>query len=178
MKNKDFKFWILVSLLVVVVIGVGWWSFVAYRQANIYRRFVTGGEQALTPTEYAVWLPKILEKKYRADTYGSSTPEGTLALFIEALKKGDAELASKYFVPESQTKERIEMQRSLLNDKDSFSDLISFYGTTKKSVSYYDNGTGVKNIAEVHFPSKNSGYPYFFRFYLNSINNIWKLESI
>jgi len=32
------------------------------------------------------------------DTYGGKTPEETLNLFIEALKKEDLELASKYFV--------------------------------------------------------------------------------
>lgn len=33
----------------------------------------------------------------REDTYGGKTPEETLQMFIEALKKGDIELASKYF---------------------------------------------------------------------------------
>ena len=38
------------------------------------------------------------EKQMRADTYGGKTPEETLKLFIEALKKEDVELASKYFI--------------------------------------------------------------------------------
>ena len=39
-----------------------------------------------------------LERLYREDTYGGFTPEETLQLFIEALKTGDVELASRYFV--------------------------------------------------------------------------------
>ena len=34
----------------------------------------------------------------KADTFGGKTPEETLNLFISALKSGDAELASKYFM--------------------------------------------------------------------------------
>src|SRR3990167_4021988 len=42
-----------------------------------------------------------VEKAYveamTADTYGGKTPQETLDLFVDALKKGDVELASKYF---------------------------------------------------------------------------------
>jgi hypothetical protein len=34
---------------------------------------------------------------FREDTYGGKTPQETLNMFIEALEKGDIELASKYF---------------------------------------------------------------------------------
>ena len=40
------------------------------------------------------------ERLYREDTYGGTTPQETLSLFIEALKKGDTDLAAKYFVPD------------------------------------------------------------------------------
>ncbi len=41
-------------------------------------------------------------KPYKDDTYGGKTPEETWAMFLDALKKGDVELASKYFVVEKQ----------------------------------------------------------------------------
>lgn len=37
------------------------------------------------------------EAAMRADTYGGKTPQETLDMFVDALKKGDVELASKYF---------------------------------------------------------------------------------
>lgn len=43
-----------------------------------------------------------LERRYAEDTYGGKTPEETLELFINALKAGDIELASKYFVLDKQ----------------------------------------------------------------------------
>ena len=43
-----------------------------------------------------------LNEPYYNDTYGGKTPEETYDMFIDALKKGDVELASKYFVVESQ----------------------------------------------------------------------------
>ena len=39
---------------------------------------------------------------YKNDTYGGKTPEETFDLYLAALKKGDLELASKYFVVEKQ----------------------------------------------------------------------------
>ena len=38
------------------------------------------------------------EKPYREDTYGGKTPEETYDMFLDALRKGDTTLASKYFV--------------------------------------------------------------------------------
>lgn len=61
-----------------------------------------------------------LKKQYAADTYGGRTPEETLQLFIDALKKGDIDLASKYFVIEKQEKWRIDLakiqEKGLLGD--------------------------------------------------------------
>jgi len=45
---------------------------------------------------------EALRRPYKEDTYGGKTPEETWAMFLEALKKEDVELASKYFVVEKQ----------------------------------------------------------------------------
>lgn len=46
-----------------------------------------------------------LSKPYREDTYGGKTPEETWGMFLDALKKGDVELASNYIVPEKREEE-------------------------------------------------------------------------
>ena len=51
------------------------------------------------------------KEKYRNDTYGSTTPEGTLELFVQALEEGDMELASKYFVIDRQSAKEKELRR-------------------------------------------------------------------
>ncbi|MBI2451233.1 MAG: hypothetical protein HYV52_02775 [Parcubacteria group bacterium] len=43
-------------------------------------------------------LVEEMNRPYLEDTYGGKTPEETFAMFLDALKKGDIELASKYFV--------------------------------------------------------------------------------
>jgi len=42
------------------------------------------------------------EQRYKNDKYGGKTPEETYAMFLEALKKKDIELASKYFTLDKQ----------------------------------------------------------------------------
>src|SRR3989338_2957114 len=55
-----------------------------------------------SPEQKALRYYADLEKQYAEDTYGGKTPEETLQLFIDALKAGDIDLASKYFVVEKQ----------------------------------------------------------------------------
>ncbi|MBI2057783.1 MAG: hypothetical protein HYT63_02245 [Candidatus Yanofskybacteria bacterium] len=47
-------------------------------------------------------LVKKMEAPYKNDKYGGKTPEETFDLFLEALRKEDIELASKYFVIKKQ----------------------------------------------------------------------------
>lgn len=51
--------------------------------------------------EKATKALSAFEEAMRNDTYGGKTPEETLKIFIEALKKEDIELASKYFILET-----------------------------------------------------------------------------
>src|SRR3989338_7771460 len=52
-----------------------------------------------------------IQKLYQEDTYGGKTPEETLALFIDALKKSDTDLAAKYFVIDEQEKWRENLRK-------------------------------------------------------------------
>lgn len=64
-----------------------------------------------SPEQKAIRYYKNLEKQYAEDTYGGKTPEETLQLFIDALKAGDVELASKYFVVEEREKRKEFLQK-------------------------------------------------------------------
>jgi len=56
--------------------------------------------------KYTAWKTQrqiaALERPYKTDKIGGQTPEETFDMFIEALKKEDIELASKYFVIKKQ----------------------------------------------------------------------------
>ena len=54
---------------------------------------------------------KKVEKMYAEDPYGGETPEETLRLFVDALKKEDTELAAKYFVLDKQEQWREDLAR-------------------------------------------------------------------
>ncbi|PIR67007.1 MAG: hypothetical protein COU51_00945, partial [Parcubacteria group bacterium CG10_big_fil_rev_8_21_14_0_10_36_14] len=59
-----------------------------------------------------------IEAPYKNDKYGGTTPEETFDMYITALKKGDLELASKYFAINKQ-KGRLESLKEI-EDLDSY----------------------------------------------------------
>ncbi len=109
-KRKLVSYYFLVSLL-IVLLGTAWWGYRWYLGQETFRRY-SQGDQSLSPREWAA-LKSVLEDKYRHDTYGSTTPEGTLELFTAALEKRDIDLAAKYFVPEKQNKMLSDLQVGL-----------------------------------------------------------------
>jgi hypothetical protein len=60
-------------------------------------------EKFMADEQYRSYIES--EQRYinamKNDTYGDKTPEETLSLFVVALKAGDMELASKYFMLDS-----------------------------------------------------------------------------
>ena len=90
--NKHFwKF--LVGFLAIMAVG-----FFALVWSNIYHN-----GQNYDESKGEKYL-RDLKRAYDEDTYGGKTPEETLQLFIDALKKGDIELATKYMIIEEQEK--------------------------------------------------------------------------
>lgn len=84
--TKQSTYWKFVTAFVaIMVVAAGsyfiWNKYFKYDQEKVY---------------------KEAEQKYiaamTADTYGGKTPKETLDLFVDALRKGDVELASKYFL--------------------------------------------------------------------------------
>lgn len=74
------------AILVVLIAGVGGWQYWQYTHSVYYQQM-----------KYI----KLLEKEAKeSDKWGGKTPEETVRLFTEAVKKGDFELASKYGNPE------------------------------------------------------------------------------
>lgn len=85
------RHWV-VTLIVAIV--AGFVIFGLLRGQEFLASFLVGRETKQIQRE--------LERPYREDKYGGKTPEETFDLFLEALRKGDIELASKYFELEKQ----------------------------------------------------------------------------
>ncbi len=133
---------------------------------------------------YYIWKARSLRQKtedfqaalsrpYREDTYGGKTPEETWAMFLEALKNKDAELASKYFVPEKQE----EWKKNIIN-----------------SVNKNQIDLAIKNIEKINFETSTSNTAYFnynisseefpgitknpVVFILNPYTKVWKISVL
>ncbi|MBI2677131.1 MAG: hypothetical protein HYX21_04280 [Candidatus Yanofskybacteria bacterium] len=94
-ENKNFfKRWIGVLVLAVVAVLVIW------SLLNLPQIF-NAVQGKLEAWKYQR-LVKKMEAPYKNDKYGGKTPEETFDLFLEALRKEDVDLASKYFVIKKQ----------------------------------------------------------------------------
>jgi len=98
MNKRYIMFGFATVALAVLALGAWWWQGEGqYRNIE----FVPGDPEFSSNQEYFRYY-EALKEAYAEDKYGGDTPEETLQLFIDALKAGDVELASKYFVVEKQ----------------------------------------------------------------------------
>ena len=97
----------LIAIGAVAAVGFGVLFFIQYLR------------NAEDPEKQAQEYVEALEKAYREDQYGGNTPEETLQLFIDALKKGNTDLAAKYFIIDEQEKWKVKLsdiqRRDVLN---------------------------------------------------------------
>ena len=96
-KRRYWKF-VLGFLGIIVIVGGGFFVWERYLspQAKLNRETQKNYEK------YLAWEENY-KKAMTEDVYGGKTPEETLKMFIEALKKEDIELASRYFALETNT---------------------------------------------------------------------------
>jgi hypothetical protein len=75
--------------------------------------------------------------KKMADTFGGKTPAETLSLYIDALKKGDYELASKYFVERNRNEELLDLRNTTQGNMTTVIELIE--QTAKNTGGYSED---------------------------------------
>lgn len=105
-----------------------------------------------------------LKVKEMADTYGGETPYETLNLYIEAVKKGDYALASKYFIFKYQERELHSYDGTSKVDIDKYLGLLEGASKTTGGYSTDKNGFTIDKPILVNFVK----YP----------NGIWKIIEI
>src|SRR3989344_4665014 len=129
--NKHFwKFF--AGLLAIVVLGfLVIYGADFYNNPRILRDWL---EARKTQKQY-----EDLKKLYEADTYGGKTPEETLALFIDALKKGDTDLAAKYVWIDDQEKVRVDLLQAKTTGN--LNKAIERFGLLKKSKTEIDEAS-------------------------------------
>ncbi len=157
------KYWKFVVGFFAVIIGVFILintSFWLWEKYNLWQ-----GQKRVQQTVEA--LKKFEEEDYQkamADTYGGKTPQETLKMYIEAVEKGNYELASKYFIGDKQEGELRSFKNSIRED---ILNIISLLKQTLKSQGSFStnkNGYIIRKPILVNFKL----YP----------NGIWKIIEI
>lgn len=77
-----------VFLAIIGLVSGGYWIWFNYYSAT--------AKMQANYEKYEDWQAAY-DKAMREDIYGGKTPQETLSMFIDSLKKGDIDLASKYF---------------------------------------------------------------------------------
>lgn len=111
-----------------------------------------------------------LEKQYANDTYGGSTPEETLEMFIAALEAGDIELASKYFLVDEREEIILDLEKvrndGILLDVIVRIRSLSLNLSNKDNFSAYFIQTDENNVVEFEIVLKKNQ------------NDVWKITEI
>jgi hypothetical protein len=169
------KIWVVVSAAIVLVLIIGgifvWEN---YLGADAQRR-----RQLRENYDKAEASMNAFEKAMREDTYGGKTPQETLDMFIDALKKGDTELASKYFMLDTNTQSpdyltRRQWEEGLMNvQKDGkIYGIISNLENIKPQKSNTNYEAGFESL------NKEGIVEILVEMNLNKYSQIWKIISM
>jgi len=158
------KFWkfamifcgIIIGILALYIIGNWAWRTYQWRQSEKIGKAAEESIKKWQQEDYAEAM---------ADTYGGKTPQETLQMFIDAVEKGDYELASKYFLGDRQERWKEDLNQIINTNKvDNFlipiKEALKFTG----SFSADENGYAITTPILVDFKK----YP----------NGIWKIIEI
>lgn len=181
------RIFLLLALVVGVIFLLGVWD-------DVYLRMRQEGVQNLADR-----LRQIQDEDYRramADTYGGKTPQETLQMYIDAVEKGDYELASKYFIFNGQDKEKtflgnaskeaidkliVTLKKLELDDKqlmleEQYEHDKKEYGTTESREDFINRiGEIYKNNAAMR--TKIGKYDFVVEFFKYP-SGIWKIVEI
>ena len=173
------KYWKFVAgflgIIIIVAGGFFVWDKYFSPAAKINR------ETQKNYQKYLDWQ-KNYEKAMREDTYGGKTPEETLQMFIEALKREDIELASKYFMLETDTQDPDYLTRGKIfsalenyKTQNKLGGLISILSTLKPSRSNQSLDDGDYEFVSY---DKDENVEITLLMVLNKQSNIWKIASL
>jgi hypothetical protein len=169
-KSKKIKF---IIWFVILVFGV--YALIWVYENYFSKKAQETKQQQKNYEKYLTWKSSY-EKAMSEDTYGGKTPEETLNLFIEALKKEDLELASKYFVLNSNGQRDPKWLEALQKTKEAgkLKEVIELLSKAKPDL---DARISQDNFV---FSARDSKGKVLLDIDLifNQYSNIWKIESL
>ncbi|MGC8776298.1 MAG: hypothetical protein ACP5QN_03245 [Minisyncoccia bacterium] len=171
--KNSWKRFLKFALAFLLIIGVVFGSVVVYEK-YFNPEAQKDKEQQENYQKYLEWQASY-KKAMTEDTYGGKTPEETLKLFIDALKKEDLELASKYFVLNSRGERDPKWLDALIKTKNA-GKLPEVIEILSKAQPDYEN---ISNPEDFKFKSyQNNKLKAYIDLEFNKYSNIWKIESL
>lgn len=158
MNKRLFLFWGVLAGLVVLVSGgyLVWKNFLAYDEVKLYEKITKDYVEAMT-----------------ADTYGGKTPQETLDLFVDALRKGDVELASKYFMlDDNLSREKWLDRLSDIKNRD----LLNIMAQDISTAEFYKKINDESENFIIYNDDKTDSLLINMAF--NKYSEVWKIESL
>ena len=169
MNKSSWKFLIAFAAIILLVLAGYWlWSNRLSPEAKQAR------EMNANYDKYFAYKAG-LEEAMRADTYGGKTPEETLNLFIEALRKNDVDLAFQYFILKENGERDQKWKEGLVKTRDA-----------GKLQEVANSLTGAKPDLEGRAYEKDYKFNVYkdneFEGYIdmefNEYSGVWKIESL
>lgn len=148
------------ALVVVVAAGMGvyWWL----------------GEGGSPEYKKSMEYLRAQEAAMKADTYGGKTPEETLKLFVAALKVGDVDLASKYFIlDDSGKRDKWVARLTDIKSRGLMAKMAEDIETKAKPGNPAYNGD-----AKYKLYAQNGLVGTVIDLELNKYSGVWKIESL
>lgn len=116
-----------------------------------------------------------ISKTLTEDTYGGKTPQETLDMFIDALEKGDIELAGKYFILDDNLSRQ--KWENALKDSNEKGEIPKIIGLLKKL-----EASSEQSILETEYEfivlGESGLADYIVHMRLNEYSNVWKIASM
>lgn len=166
--DKNQRFFLFFGGIIIIIVAIVFFSNFATKGA--VKEFVVREEGSFTsPQDYLDYVEQYKQAQSK-DTYGGKTPEETLSLFVDALKKGDTELASKYFILDKQ--DEMAKELSVGKQNDVLKLLIGDLEKEKKGIQMSENQYRFRTY------DKDGAAEFSFDLILNESTNIWKIESL
>ena len=165
------KKFVIAFLAIIAVVAGGYFIWDRYFSAvEKARRFLT--------EQYDNY--KQAESKYvaaaTADTYGSTTPQGTLDMFVAALRTGDVELASKYFLlDENASRDKWVARLTKIKNDGYLDDMANDIEGFSKPVKGYLKDDPHTFAFVIYDENGIVGAQFDMR--LNTYSSVWKIES-
>ncbi len=127
--------------------------------------------------QYEVYLQweENYKKAMREDIYGGKSPEETLQMFIEALKKEDVELASKYFILKEDGNPDPKWKEGLIKTKEGgkLKEVADLLSKAKPDLEVRSSEDDFKFATY-----ENNKLKVYINLEFNIYSQIWKIESL